>query len=218
MYGPFSAVSSPYMEQVVPPMPVTQSQVVTLAPTTAAPYAPSPSLLGSNDPLGRTSVRVPVISFGFGGRLVTCFHTTSALNTGFDVAMSARASTDIQIRPLHKIIPQSALDSSTASYPGPLFSDPGSPAATLVRPGAATQAKTKKASVVKYLEERAEEVSRGIGYLNPGSLEGYQAEAKCVLINLLKVMVSNDGKLSGRHVSLLSRSMHPILTLLQLTD
>ena len=81
-----------------------------------------------------------------------------------------------------------------------MFSDPASVATNIVRTGTATQAKTKKAAVIKYLEERAEEASRGIGYLNPGSMEGYQAEAKRVLINLLKVMVTNDGRLSGRSV------------------
>ncbi|THG99767.1 hypothetical protein EW026_g2634 [Hermanssonia centrifuga] len=173
------------------------SQVVTLGAPTAAPYAPSPSLLGTNDPLGRTSVRIPIVSFGFGGKLLTCFHGSSSLSTGFDVAMSSRASTSIHIRPLHGTIPQSALDTSAAVYPGPLFSDPGTPTTGLVRTGAATQTKTKKARVVKYLEERAEEISRGLGYLHQGSAEGLRAEAKRVLINLLKVMVENDGHLSG---------------------
>ncbi|KAI0780829.1 Sec23-binding domain of Sec16-domain-containing protein [Trametes elegans] len=170
-------------------------QVVTLAAPVQSSYAPSPSLLGTNDPLGRTSARVPVVSFGFSGKLVTCFHGAS-MNTGFDVALSARQSTDIKIHSLTKVIPESALDTSAASYPGPLFSDPGSPTASLVRTGA-TQLKTKKARVVKYLEERAEEIKGGLGYHRAGSVEQSRAEAKRVLVLLLKAMVENDGRLSG---------------------
>ncbi|KAH8106975.1 Sec23-binding domain of Sec16-domain-containing protein [Cristinia sonorae] len=161
---------------------------------TQAPYAPSPSLLGSNDPLGRTSVRIPVVSFGFGGKLVTCFHGASNIGVGFDVAINSR---DVHIRTLHKIIPQSALDNSSASYPGPLFLDPGTPVTSLVRTATTTQAKTKKTRVVKYLDERAEEISQGLGYLHRESLEGRRAEATLTLLLLLKVMVENDGKLSG---------------------
>ena len=137
-------------------------------------------------------------SFGFGGKLVTCFHGSSALNTGFDVAMSSRASSVIHVHPLHTAIPQSALDTSAATYPGPLFADPGTPTTTLVRAGASAQVKNKKAQVIKYLEERAEEISQGIGYLHQGTIEGSHAEAKLVMIKLIKIMVENDGKLSGR--------------------
>ncbi|KAI0670288.1 Sec23-binding domain of Sec16-domain-containing protein [Trametes maxima] len=170
-------------------------QVVTLAAPVHSSYAPSPSLLGTNDPLGRTSAKVPVVSFGFGGKLVTCFHGAS-MSTGFDVALSARQSTDIKIHALNKVIPESALDSSAASYPGPLFSDPGTPTTSLVRTGA-TQLKTKKARVVKYLEERAEEIKSGLGYHRAGSADQGRAEAKRVLVLLLKAMVENDGRLSG---------------------
>ena len=142
-------------------------------------------------------MRVPVFTFGFGGQIVTCFHGSEMLQTGFDVAMSSRASTSLRIRPLNSIIPQSAIETSAATFPGPLFSDPGTPTTTLVRPGAATHAKAKKAKVVKYLEERAEEITQGLGYLHQGSVELYRAEAKRALISLLKVMVENDGRLSG---------------------
>lgn len=179
-------------------VPAAPAQVLTLPAPTHALYAPSPSLLGTNDPLGRTSARVPVISFGFSGKLVTCFHGSSALNTGFDIAMSSRTSSVVHMRPLHTAIPQSALETSSATFPGPLFSDPASQATTLVRTGAATQTKNKKAKVVQYLEERAEEISQGLGYLHQGSMEGFRAEAKLVMIKVLNVMVENDGRLSGR--------------------
>jgi hypothetical protein len=162
------------------------------------PYAPSPSLLGLNDPLGRHLARVPVITFGFGGKMVTCFHRPSDLSTGFDVALSSRKCTEVHIRVLHKCIPESALDASAASFPGPLYMDPAMSTTSLVRTGATAQVKSKKASVVKYLSERADELSRAIGYLHHGSAGKRTAEGKLVLVNLLKVMVENDGHLSGR--------------------
>ncbi|KAF8212186.1 Sec23-binding domain of Sec16-domain-containing protein [Mycena galopus ATCC 62051] len=177
--------------------PYDQAQEIMMKPVQATAYAPSPSLMGANDPLGRTSSRAPVFSFGFGGKLLTCFHGAS-MNTGFDVALSSRNSTGITVRQLNKIIPQSALEVSSALFPGPLFSDPGTPTTGLVRTTTASaQSKAKKTRLVKYLTDRAEEISQGIGYLHAGSAEGRSAEGKLVLVKLLKVLVEHDGKLSG---------------------
>jgi COPII coat assembly protein SEC16 len=190
-----SSVISPY---IAPLPPVDQSQEVSLAAPTHAPYAPSPTLLGTNDPLGRVSGRAPIISMGFGGKFVACFHGAGTMSGGFDVALSSRQSTDVTIRSLHDIISASALDMGENSFPGPLFNDPGTPtAASLVRTGAA-QTKAKKAKVIKYLEERADEISRGLGYLHGGSDKQQQMEAKLVIIQLLKVLVEQDGRLLGR--------------------
>ena len=172
-------------------------QDIFLAPPTQTPYAPSPTLLGSNDPLGRTAARVPVFSFDFGGKLITCFHG-SAMSGGFDVALLSRQSTDIQIRILQKVLPESVLDNSSATYPGPLFADPGSPTNSLIHT-TASQMKAKKAKVITYLEERSGEINRGIGYLHPGSDDKRSAEGKLVLVKLLKVMVEQDGHLTGRY-------------------
>lgn len=174
-----------------------QAQTLIFPPQTHAPYAPSPSLLGSNDPLGRTSSRAPVVSFGFGGKLVLCFHGSNTLNTGFDIALSSRQTTGIQMRPLHAAIPESALDHISTSFPGPLFCDPGPPTG-LVRAAVATQSKINKAKVVEYLEGRAEEITRGLGYLTQGSPERRQAEGKLILVRLLRVLLEHDGHLSGR--------------------
>ncbi|EMD38408.1 hypothetical protein CERSUDRAFT_82659 [Gelatoporia subvermispora B] len=176
---------------------LSSSQVLSIPPPNRSAYAPSPSLLGTNDPLGRTSVRIPVISFGFGGKLVTCFHGADTLNTGFDVALSARQSTDIKLYTLHKVVPESVLDTSTASYPGPLFSDPGTISSSLISTGITNPTKTKKGLVVKYLEERSEELSRGTSYLPIDSPERKHSEAKHTLVRLLKVLVENDGRLAG---------------------
>lgn len=210
-----------YAPQLYPkaPLPVAEAGIQNLAlsnpptyPTYGSPiapmyevpiksqpqYAPSPSLIGSNDPLGRTSARAPVISFGFGGKIVACFHGLTTLNTGFDVALSSRKTTDVQIYNLTKVIPRSALDIPAVSFPGPLFSDPGTVTSSLVRTGATSQ-KNKKTAVVKYLTERADEITHGLGYLSPGSPERRQAEGKLILVKLLRVMVENDGRLSGRY-------------------
>lgn len=172
-------------------------QELSMKAPTYTPYAPSPSLLGTNDPLGRAGARVPVFSFGFGGKFVTCFHGADKMNTGFDVALASRNSTGVEIRVLNKIIPSSVLNLSSTMFPGPLFSDPGSPTVGLVRPGAAAQTKTKKARVIKYLEDRAEELSQGLGYMLSGSEDQGRTESKVVLFKILKVLVENDGKLSG---------------------
>jgi len=100
------------------------------------------------------------------------------------------------MRPLHAAIPESALDHISTSFPGPLFCDPGSPG--LVRTAVATQSKNNKAKVIEYLEGRAEEINRGLGYLSQGSPERRQAEGKLTLVKLLRVLLEHDGHLSGR--------------------
>lgn len=158
-------------------------------------YAPSPSLVGANDPLSRTSAQAPVVSFGFGGKLVTCFHGMPGLNAGFDIALSTRTSSELKVRVLHKILPESALNSPGHLYPGPLLSDPGTPSLSLVKPGASTQAKTKKSGVLTYLSSKVNEINQGLGYL--AAVERQAAENKLVLVKVLKALVENDGRLLG---------------------
>ncbi|KIJ44072.1 hypothetical protein M422DRAFT_47563 [Sphaerobolus stellatus SS14] len=160
-------------------------------------YAPSPSLLGTNDPLGRTSVKVPVISFGFGGKLVSCFHSTG--ESGYDISLTSRQSTTVSIRTLHEVIPASAMESSESTFPGPLFSDPGSSGISLARVGVGSSStvKTKKTAVSKWLQEQADELSGGIPHIAVGSQERHNMEGRLALLRLLKVMIDNDGQLSG---------------------
>ena len=158
-------------------------------------YAPSPSLLGSNDPLARTSARAPVVTFGFGGKMVTCFHGMPGLNAGFDVALSSRASSELKVHILHKLLPASALSSPSSSYPGPLLCDSGTPSLSLVRPSLSAQTKAKKTAVVAYLSSRANEIDQGLGYLS--NLEKRAAQGTLILVKLLKIMVENDGRLLG---------------------
>lgn len=171
-------------------------QDVHVSYATRLPYAPSPSLLGSNDPLGRTSSRAPLVNFGFGGKVLTCFHGSADLSTGFDVALSSRRTTNVTIRVLHQLLPDYVSETKAAEYPGPLFSDPGTPVTSLVRTGTSL-AKAKKARVIKYLEGRAEEILRGMMYTSD-DVERQRLEGKMALVQLLKIMVENDGSLSGR--------------------
>jgi len=176
---------------------VPSAQEVLLKPFHTS-YVPSPSLLGANDPLGRTAVRVPILTFGFGGKVLTSFHGANLLSTGFDVALSSRTSTSIRVRMLKDIIPQSVLDNSAASFLGPLFSEPGTQTTSLVRTGPTSQTKTKKTLVMKYLSERTDELTLGLRYLGPGSLESQRAEGKIILMKILRLMVEYDGRLTGR--------------------
>lgn len=179
-----------------PDRPSSRTETLLIAPAYPT-YAPSPSLLGTNDPLGRAAARVPIISFGFGGKVVTCFHGADMSSAGFDVALSSRQSREIHVRSLHKLVPQSALEDTTVVYPGPLFGDSGSPTVSLVRSGVSMQVKTKKAKVLKYLEDRISELSSVVTYASTGLLERGRSEGKLALFSLLKVMVENDGKLNG---------------------
>ena len=169
----------------------TQFQEIAVKNGSNTAYAPSPSLLGANDPLNRTSARAPVISFGFGGKIVTCFHGADSLSTGFDVALSSRNTTGVQIQSLNQVISPNVLREFVATdLPGPLYPDTGG----LVR---TSQNKSRKTKVLSYLAEREDEISKGINYLHSGSLAQQQQDGKLVLVQLLKIMIENDGRLSG---------------------
>lgn len=168
-------------------------------PPITGPYAPSPSLSGTNDPLGRTRVRVPVVQFGFGGKILTCFHTSPLLETtGYDYNIASTKSTDITIRFLHKLLPEASTDASTVVFPGPLFGDSGSLVSTLAITTTTSTAKAKKTKVLMYLDERAKELEQGLGYHTAGSPERRRTEGKLVLVRLLHAMIENDGHISGR--------------------
>ena len=97
-------------------------------------------------------------------------------------------------------MPESTMEMSAAEYPGPLFGDPGSPVNALVRTTTTSSAKSKskKAKVLTYLDERAEELQRAIGYLSAGTIERRRADGKFVLVRLLHVLVEFDGQIHGR--------------------
>ncbi|KAG8924904.1 hypothetical protein FRC01_010910, partial [Tulasnella sp. 417] len=157
--------------------------------TYSSSYVPSSTQTGGDDLLGRTTCRAPIISFGFGGKVVSCFAKQIDGSAGFDVSLISRRPPPISVRPLKSIMMEGA-----PKFPGPLFSDPGTPTVNITRTAAAT-VKAKKALVLKYLEERAAEVEAEIGQLAPEVR--CQRAGKLSLILILKVMVENDGKVSG---------------------
>jgi len=149
-------------------------------------------------------MRVPVVSFGFGGKLVLCFHKNPAEAGGFDTAMSARPATQISFRPLKDVVPSSMLSTQTQAgtpFPGPLFCDQATVAAGVLV-GAAANTKAKKTALLQWFDELAAEAERDVGYIGNDSVVGRaKAEGRSVLIKLLKVLVENDGKLVGRYVT-----------------
>ena len=202
-YRPVQPVPPPPQPVHEPPAEQYATIPSTLLSSQHNVYAPSPSLLGTNDPLGRTSLRVPVVSFGFGGKLLLCSHKNPAEVGGFDTAMSARPATQISFKSLKDVVPSSTISTQTQAgtpFPGPLFCDQA-PAAAGMLAGAAANTKAKKTALVQWLEEFAAEAEREVGYVgNDSVVARAKAEGKNVLIKLLKVLIENDGKLAGRYV------------------
>ena len=202
-YQPTQPVPPPSQPVHEPPAEQYATVPSTLSTSQHNMYAPSPSLLGTNDPLGRTSLRVPVVSFGFGGKLVLCSHKNPAEVGGFDTAMSARPATQVSFKYLKEVVPSSIISAQTRAgtpFPGPLFCDQ-TPAAAGMLAGAAANTKAKKTALVQWLEESAAEAEREVGYVGNDSVVGRaKAEGRNVLIKLLKVLIENDGKLAGRYV------------------
>ena len=170
-----------------------------VSPVMRSVYAPSPSQSAADDP--RTTTRIPIFNFGFGGRMVTCFHSRTDVNAGFDVALAGRPSDLINIRSMKSVTSESHLQPSVLEFPGPLFTGNISPTIGLGR-ATGTQSsavKNKKTAVLKYINERADELEKGLGYLSSTNddAERRSTEGRVVLLRLLAVMVDNDGKLSG---------------------
>jgi hypothetical protein len=123
------------------------------------------------------------------------------MNAGFDVALAGRPSGVINIRSMKSVTSELLLEPSVAEFPGPLFTGNILPTIGLGRAtGAQSSAvKTKKAAVLKYINERADELEKGLGYLSStkDDAERRSTEGRVVLLRLLAVMVDNEGKLSG---------------------
>jgi hypothetical protein len=207
VYDPYAPAPSKLVAVTSPPydvLPDNLASPVGVQFVAAAPslqqYAPSPSLLGSNDPLQRTSARTPVFSFGFGGRVVSCFHLAQTNSGGFDVAMSSQEAKNVRLRLLHNVLPESLSEGIgiQGSFPGPLFADPGSVSTGIISTGVAAAIKSKKTAVLQYLSTRLEEMEKGIGHQSHGSLARQRMEDKVKLIQLLRVLVDNDGTLGGK--------------------
>lgn len=139
---------------------------------------------------------------------MTCFHSQLDVTPGFDVSLAGRRAAAISIRSLKSLTSElGAMEMGTGTgteFPGPLFSGSTAPTVTIAALGRTTTTssatKSKKAAVLKYLTERADELEKGLGYLSSTreAVERRSAEGRCTLLRLLAVMVENDGKVSGR--------------------
>ena len=200
---PSSAYSSSPSQPSIYSLPVPQASAShEVSPIQRSVYAPSPSQSAADDP--RTTTRIPIFNFGFGGKVVTCFQSRTDMNAGFDIALAGRPSDIISIRSVKSIAAESVFEPSLAEFPGPLFTGNILPTIGLGR-ATGTQSsavKTKKAAILKYINERADELERGLGYLSStkDEAERRSTEGRVVLLRLLIVMIDNDGKLSGTYV------------------
>ena len=175
------------------------------------------------------SATIPIASFGIGGKLVSYFPTSrgSAGGDGADAAGSAGSvygsysysassyPTTVQVQALSSLVPSSAFASAfdPLTFPGPVFEGASGTNALSRATGAASAQKSKKAALIKHLDERVQELSAGVGYLrrrpsfsgsSTGShqgapeqdaeLEARRTEDKVLLLRLLKLLVENDGQ------------------------
>lgn len=155
----------------------------------------------SEDPLGRSTLAArnkPLAVFGFGGVLLTSF--PGVANADNEVLGHARTASygyasgrgQIWIRPVSEVVSESALKSSETSFPGPLVLDP-------TTGKSAANDKKKKDAVLGYLNNRADEIEKGLPYLKTSAnVTRREQEGKLALIRILIAMVLSDGKLSGR--------------------
>lgn len=215
-YDQYPADDRPQMAQPLRPGSVdsyaySQANDAAVSPYAAqSPYAPtqrgfgaSTSRLPSQDLLGTSRV-CPVVSFGFGGRLVTFFpnpQSSSSYNPLSDPYSSANGTSNdpstVQIRKIVDLAPEHDL----TAFPGPVFMDGGSKAS----------AGKKRKEVVAWLDERIADLQKGAGFvmsaqsgLDSGAEQGSAREDKkreieeeVVLLKLVKVLVENEGRLSG---------------------
>ncbi|PLW57692.1 hypothetical protein PCANC_01350 [Puccinia coronata f. sp. avenae] len=171
----------------------------------------------AEDPMAeRLTGRIPVASFGFGGKLITVFPTIMGggmvvngggqATTGFEDPYGsggmmfhqagAHAGTTVQMQQLSHLIPISDLQ----AFPGPLFMDGGSKSSL----------GKKRKEVVAWLDAKLDEALKESVFIqstlaprppnqhhdvNDAKVDNLQD--KIILMKLLKLLVENEGKLSG---------------------
>jgi hypothetical protein len=148
---------------------------------------------GHSDKL-RNRPAVPIASFGFNGKLVTFFPSTSpsassSYGMPYEHPSSSSSMSSIRIQKLSNLLPTEA--SLLESFPGPLFMDT---AAT----SASNKAKKKK-EVLAWLAARVDESQQEATYLAAtASIESKgRAAEKTIVLQLIKLLLENDGKLAG---------------------
>ncbi|GAA5975728.1 hypothetical protein JCM11641_005850 [Rhodosporidiobolus odoratus] len=153
--------------------------------------------------LGLERCTAPVVSFGFGGRMVVVFPRGGQPSYGIDASnpYGAPAGTQappstVHIRKLGDYIPPSSTDGSS-SFPGPIFLD-----------GGKANAGKKRKEATAWLSQRIVELEQEVHYTkgatqaltgSPGVAPDNRrkVETQLVLYKLVLVMVENEGRLTG---------------------
>ncbi|KAH9817670.1 Sec23-binding domain of Sec16-domain-containing protein [Melampsora americana] len=174
--------------------------------TPSSHYQPASSTDRDGDPsLHRLKAKIPLASFGFGGKLLVVFpsggqapsFTSAGYEDPYTSAAKASTGTTLQIHQLSQVIPSIELQ----AFPGPLFMEGGSKSSVV----------KKKKEITQWLDERLDETEKECGYLqsntktlntDAGALEAHalkaeQVQDKLLVLKLLKIMIENEGKLSG---------------------
>ncbi|KAL9938015.1 hypothetical protein V8E36_003560 [Tilletia maclaganii] len=160
----------------------------------------------------RRRARIPCVTFGVDGKIVTYFPSASSASeaAAFGGFGGATTSTQVQVRSLRSIVAPSSYASvfDPLQFPGPIFEGAASGALSRATGGASGASKAKKAAIIAYLRERAEEVEQGLKYLSrAGGAEADAAAAnanrqrsadRAVLLRLLALIVEHDGKTSDK--------------------
>ncbi|CAH7666401.1 Sec23-binding domain of Sec16-domain-containing protein [Phakopsora pachyrhizi] len=169
----------------------------------------------STDPmLQRLEAKIPVATFGFGGKLVTVFPggdsvSSGPAQTGFEDPYQSTSGfgsgsgfgigTTVKVQQLSNIIPSAELQ----SYPGPLFMDGNNKSSSGRKRKEASQWLDKK------LNESEQELTFVLSIASgncpgPGMIKNeaqdkkvMEVQDKILLIKLLKVLLENEGKLAG---------------------
>ncbi|CAO1630454.1 unnamed protein product [Parajaminaea phylloscopi] len=177
----------------------------------------------------KRNARIPLACFGIDGKLVTFFPNqgpaSSEIGYGY-AGGDASPPTKLSIRPLSTLIPPTSFASSfdPLKFPGPAFESTAAASAIVRATGAgagiSAATKAKKAALITYLKEAADQMDAGMSYRKRrGSVsasvagEGYaQNEAKDIddstrrarktedrilLIRLLALILEHDGNITS---------------------
>lgn len=164
--------------------------------------APAPSDAESIADLGLERRTAPVVSFGFGGRMVLVFPQSGQPSYGIDAAnpYGTTAATQAQstpstvhVRKLDELVP-SVHDG--APFPGPIFLD-----------GGKSNANKKRKEALAWVSQRIGELEQEVSYARGAAPTGFgsehaaerraKVESRLLLVKLIKVMLENEGKIVG---------------------
>lgn len=208
------AVTSPYA----------LSSSSTGAPSSAAYQPLDPAVSRGEAPdvaQERRGATIPLACFGVGGKLVTFFPSADRDSLGNGAAYGRFGGTPskLTIRTLSSVVPSTTFARSLdpLKFPGPALESGTTPSTALSRAtGAGSVLKSKKAALIKYLDDAVREVSSGVGYLRrtassvdiDGSAEGGNGEGasvteaqriedRIVLMRILILLLEQDGNMVG---------------------